>query len=156
MASNVNILGIIGIIGAILMIVSVFLTWAELDLVFFKGSATGWDIFSDSNLSDMINYSFTPLVALISGIVALVAMILPTFANSDNLKKTNNILGIISLLIAIVVIVLGILFMTQSWDLGVGTVSMMSHIAFGFWLTLIGAIIVVIGGIMPIVKNKMS
>lgn len=151
MASNINILGIIGIVGAILMIVSVFLTWAEINLILFKGTATGWEIFTDSNLSKL-DYSFTPLVALISGIVSLVAMILPTFANSDSLKKTNNILGIVSLIIAIVVIVLGILFMTQSWE----GISMMDYIQYGFWLTLIGAIIVVIGGIMPLAKNKMS
>jgi hypothetical protein len=42
--------------------------------------------------------------------------------------------------------------MTQSWE----GISMMDYIQFGFWLTLIGAIIVVIGGIMPIAKNRMS
>ena len=150
-SSNINILGIIGIVGAILMIVSVFLTWVEVNFIIFKGTASGWEIFTNSTLSKL-DYSFTPLVALISGIVSLVAMILPTFANSDNLKKTNNILGIVSLIIAIVVIVLGILFMTQSWE----GISMMDYIQFGFWLTLIGAIIVVIGGIMPIAKNRMS
>ena len=157
MASNINILGIIGIVGAILMIVGVFLAWAELNILGVSlGTISGWDIFSNSDSGKIVSYSFTPLVALIGGILAIVLMVIPTFANTDTMKKASNILGIISIIIAIAVIVLGILFMTQSWDVLGKSISMMNYIQYGFWLTLIGAIITAIGGIMPIAKNRMN
>ncbi len=157
MASNINILGIIGIVGAILMIVGVFLAWAELNILGVSlGTISGWDIFSNSDVGSIVKYTFTPLVALIGGILAIVLMVIPTFANTDSMQKASNILGIISIIIAIAVIVLGILFMTQSWDVLGKSISMMNYIQYGFWLTLIGAIITAIGGIMPIAKNRMN
>lgn len=152
-SSNINILGIIGIVGAILMIVSVFLAWAEISVLGFSiKTYSGWEIFSDSNIGKIVDYTFTPLIALIGGILALVLMVIPTFANTEKMQKASNILGIVSIVIAIAVIVLGILFMTQSWE----GVSMTDYIQYGFWLTLIGAIITAIGGIMPIAKNRMN
>ena len=156
-SSNINILGIIGIVGAILMIVGVFLAWAELNILGVSlGTISGWDIFSNSDVGSIVDYTFTPLVALIGGILAIVLMVIPTFANTETMQKASNILGIISIIIAIAVIVLGILFMTQSWDVLGKNISMMNYIQYGFWLTLIGAIITAIGGIMPIAKNRMS
>ncbi len=157
-SSNINILGIIGIVGAILMIVGVFLTWADFNIagVLSLGTLSGWDIFSNSDVGNIVDYTFTPLVALIGGILAIVLMVIPTFANTETMQKASNILGIVSIIIAIAVIVLGILFMTQSWDVLGKNISMMSYIQYGFWLTLIGAIITAIGGIMPIAKNRMS
>ncbi len=156
-SSNINILGIIGIVGAILMIVGVFLAWAELNILGVSlGTISGWDIFSNSDVGSIVKYTFTPLVALIGGILAIVLMVIPTFANTETMQKASNILGIISIIIAIAVIVLGILFMTQSWDVLGKNISMMNYIQYGFWLTLIGAIITAIGGIMPIAKNRMS
>ncbi len=155
--SNINILGIIGIIGAILMIVGVFLAWAELNILGYRlGTMTGWEIYSNPDMAEIVKYNYVPLVALIGGIVALVIMIIPTFANVDSLKKASNILGIITIIISIVVIILGILFLTQSWNVLGQTVTMANYIQFGFWITLIGAIITAIGGIMPIAKNKMA
>ena len=157
MASNINILGIIGIVGAILMIVGVFLAWAELNILGVSlGTISGWDIFSNSDVGSIVKYTFTPLVALIGGILAIVLMVIPTFANTDSMQKASNILGIITIIVAIAVIVLGILFMTQSWDVLGKSISMMNYIQYGFWLTLIGAIITAIGGIMPIAKNRMN
>ena len=157
MASNINILGIIGIVGAILMIVGVFLAWAELNILGVSlGTISGWDIFSNSDVGSIVKYTFTPLVALIGGILAIVLMVIPTFANTDSMQKASNILGIICIIVAIAVIVLGILFMTQSWDVLGKSISMMNYIQYGFWLTLIGAIITAIGGIMPIAKNRMN
>ncbi|MBE6523086.1 MAG: hypothetical protein E7Z62_08220 [Thermoplasmata archaeon] len=151
MASNINILGIIGIVGAILMIVGVFLAWGQIPII--KATASGWDIFSNSDYGSILDYTFVPLIALIGGILSLVLMIIPTFANTEKMQKASNILGIIALIIAIVVVIFGLLFATQS--LGMAG-SMMDYIQYGFWLTLIGAIITVIGGIMPIAKNRMG
>ena len=156
-SSNINILGIIGIVGAILMVVGVFLAWAEINILGVSlGTVTGWEIFSNSDAKEIVSYTFVPLIALIGGILSIVLMILPTFASIDKYEKANKILGIIAIIIAIAVIIFGILFMTQSWDVLGSTISMSSYVQYGFWLTLIGAIITAIGGLMPIAKGRMN
>ena len=147
-----NPLGIIGIIGAIIMIVGVFLNWITLDAGFLGSTSwTGLEVFNgDKHLNDLLNvkYAFVPLFALICGIISLALMILPTVMNNEKFEKINNILGIVTLVLSIIVVIFGILFLTQ--DLGTKYAS----IQIGFWLTFIGGIITLIGGAMPIVKNK--
>lgn len=153
MDSKFNLLGIIALVGAVLMIVGVFLAWVEVSWFGLAGDKwTGWDVFNDG--LDGVSYTFVPLLSLICGIIALVLMIVPTFMNVDKYKKINNILGLIALILAIVVVICGLLFYLQSWDVYIGTIHMSDYIQIGFWLTLIGAVITAIGGIMPIVKNR--
>jgi len=148
---NSNPLGLIGIIGAIILIVGVFLNWLTVEGLFNTYTWNGLDIFNGAHSLDAfkLKYTFVPLVALICGIAALAVMILPTVANTDNFKTINNILGIVALVLSIVVVVFGILFYTQE-DL-----TEVFKVNFGFWLTMIGGIITLIGGVMPIVKNKL-
>ena len=147
---DMNLLGIIGIIGAILLVVGVFLAWLSVG----GESASGWDVYTDGK--DVLDYSFTPLLSLIAGIIAIVLMIVPTFMNVDKFKQINNILGIIALILAIVVLILCILFWTQSFSDGYITIKLTDvyDMGIGFWMVLIGAIITVVGGLMPILKEK--
>ena len=142
-SSNLNLLGLIGILGALFMVIGVFLTWASLDLYLVKASWTGWDIYSDGK--DVVDYYYVPLISLICGIISLVLMIVPTFMNVDKFAKINNILGIVALILAIATVICSILFMTSNDGISM---------EIGFWLVLIGGIITVVGGLMPIVKNK--
>ena len=158
---DMNFLGIIAIIGAILMIIGVFLTWGTLDLIGGSIKLSGMDFFNDANgVHDGTKYTWVPLVALICGIISLLLMILPTFVNVEKFQKINNILGIVALVAALLVIIFGILFYTQELTWKVGALSYTEKftevykVGIGFWLTLIGAIITFIGGIMPILKNK--
>ena len=96
---DMNFLGIIAIIGAILMIVGVFLKW--LSFLGF-GDASGWDVFN--SWRGDYGYGFVPLIALISGIVSLCLMIAPTFIKADHLKKVFVVLGVIAMILAIVVL----------------------------------------------------
>ncbi len=146
---NSNPLGIIGVIGAIILIVGVFLNWLTFDLGFL-GSTTwnGMDVFNGThNLN--VDFKFVPLLALICGILSLIIMFVPTLKNDESFKGINNALGIIVLILSIVVVVFGILFYTQK-DL-----TTIYTIGIGFWLTIIGGVIAMIGGLMPIVKNKL-
>ena len=157
MGKSINLLAIIGIIGGAMMIVGVFLNWININVAGISiGTATGWDIFDGLKDVSQIKYTFLPLLDLIAGILAVIMLIAPTFANVDGYKKANNILGIIITILSIVVIVISILFMTQSWDLSLVTIHMSDYIQYGFWISLIGAIITLIGGIMPIAKNRMN
>ena len=149
---NMNLLGIIAIIGAVILIVGVFLTWLSIG----DATASGWKVYTDAKDSDM-KYTFVPLVALICGIISLVLMIVPTFMNVDKFKQINVILGLIALILAIVVVICGILFYTQSWTAFGVTIKLADiyKIGIGFWLVLIGGIITMVGGLMPIIKEKL-
>jgi len=156
---NINILGIIGLVGAIILIVGVFLNWLtikDLDIAY-----NGWDIFGNKDDAfDEVKYTFVPLVALICGIISLVLMIVPTIMNTEKFEKINNILGLIALILSAVVVICGILFYTQSFThetiLGDVTWKLtdLADIGIGFWLVLVGGIITLVGGLMPILKNK--
>ena len=153
---NLNLLGIIAIIGAVLLIVGVFMDWMSSDLA----SYTGWEIFNDEdNIQDLIDYGYCPIVALICGIISLILMIVPTVMNVDKFKKINDVLGLIALVLSIVVIIVGLLWYLQSWDvnllLKVVTYHMSDYASTGFWLTLVGAVITAVGGLMPIIKDKL-
>ena len=144
-----NPLGIIGIIGAIILIVGVFLNWLHIDWgLLGTYDWNGLDVFNKVRDID-IKYTFVPLVALILGIVALVLMFVPTLKNDEKFKTINNILGIVAMVLSIIVVIFGILFYTQE-DL-----TKVFSVGIGFWLTLIGGIITLIGGAMPIIRNKL-
>ena len=156
-SKDMNFLGIVGIVGAILMVIGVFLTWGSYDTLFGTVNVSGMDFF---NKVDAVypgtKYTWVPLVSLLCGIISILLMILPTFMNGDNLKQINNILGIVALVFSLLVIIFGILFITQTFENAYVTVKFgdVYKTGIGFWLTLIGAIITFIGGIMPILKNK--
>ncbi|MBE6524033.1 MAG: hypothetical protein E7Z65_04065 [Thermoplasmata archaeon] len=111
------------------------------------------DVFN-SNLD--FSYQFVPMVSLVGGILAILLMIVPTFMNTEKFETLNNILGIITLILSAVVVICGILFYTQSWSTPMGSVSLtdLYSIGTGFWIVIVGAIITLVGGLMPIIKNK--
>ena len=154
---DMNFLGIIAIVGALLMVIGVFLTWGTIDLLIQTKSLTGMDFFNKGDyVLDGTKYTWVPLVSLICGIVALLAMILPTFFNTEQFKQINNILGIVALVLALLIIIFGILFATQSFTY-LGTSHSFTYyykLGIGYWFVIIGAVITFIGGIMPILKNK--
>ena len=155
---DMNFLGIIAIVGALLMVIGVFLTWGTLDLAIFGSKAlSGMDFFNKGDyVLDGTKYTWVPLVSLICGIVALLAMILPTFFNTEQFKQINNILGIVALVLALLIFIFGILFATQSFTY-LGTSHSFTYyykLGIGYWFVIIGAVITFIGGIMPILKNK--
>lgn len=156
-----NYLGIIGIVGAALMVIAVFMTWMEYTVdLGILGSKTytysGWDIFSERNDEcDGLKYTFVPLFSLIAGIIALLLMILPTFMNMEKFQNINNILGIVATVLALIVIICGILFWLQTPEDWNDKLKDVWDFKFGFWLVIVGAVITFIGGAMPILKNKL-
>lgn len=152
--SNINFLGIVAFVGAVFMIAGVFLTWLSKDLSIL-GTLTwsGMDVF---NANEDFSYQFVPMVSLVGGILAILLMIVPTFMNVEKFETLNNILGIVTLILSAVVVICGILFYTQSWSLLGGTVSLTDvySVGTGFWIVIVGAIITLVGGLMPIIKNK--
>lgn len=170
--SKVNIIGILGIIGAILMIVSVFLNWVDINAVLlgetYTSSITGWDVFNGEDASEFSQYYYVPLVTLVCGVIAAIATVLPVASNNS---KVNKIFGFIALALAVVTIVLMVLLRGDvvgqmvdysalpGWILdlipGIGQLANISvEVAYGFWLGIAGAALVVIGGIADIARKS--
>jgi len=165
---NMNFLGFIGLIGAIILVIGAFLGWISYEALGETKSYSGWDIFSNVDsiatgyspyglqVAGPMAYSFVALVAVVCGIISLVLMIVPTFANTEKYEKINNILGLIALICSIIVVICGILWYTQSITY-LGATKPLTEwysVGIGFWLVLVGGIITLIGGLTPIIKNK--
>ena len=155
-ASKVNLFGLIGFIGTIILIVGVFLNWVTLDLSSLIGSTsteiTGWDLYGNEDYKDLFEYSYAPLIALVCGVISLITTILPVVYKNE---KITRVLGIVTLILAVVAIVIGVLFysnISETYDLLLATYT--SSVGIGFWLCMVGAIITAIGGIVDILKNK--
>ncbi len=139
---NFNILGIIGIIGALLMIIGVFLSWVDFDLYIVSESASGWELFTDDDF-DFVDYSYAPLVALVCGILSLVVTLVPTI-----LGNLGRILGLVAFILAIVSVAVSLLFYTD-FDAVLGF-----SVGIGMWVCIAGGIITIIGGILDMVSGK--
>ena len=109
--SKVNLFGLIGFIGTIVLIVGVFLNWVTLDynVIITKGSesVTGWTIFSDADYKDVFEYAYAPIVALVCGVISLITTLLPIVYKNE---RVTRVLGIVTLILAVVAIVIGFLF----------------------------------------------
>ena len=165
---NVNLLGIIGLIGALILVIGVFLGWVSVEGATETKVYSGLDIFNNVDniasgasvwglqVAGPMSYTFVPLLALICGIISLILMIVPTFMNTDKYEKINNILGLIALILAVIVVICGILWYTQSITYLGDTEPLTKWypVGIGFWLVLVGGIITLIGGLTPIIKNK--
>lgn len=147
---STNPLGIIGIIGAVILVAGVFLAWITVDLGMLGSSTrTGWEVFNDWSE----NGHYTPVFCLAVGVLSILLMILPSIMNVEKFQMINNVLGLITVILSIVTVVIMILFYTQDYyGLKMTTVF---EFGVGYWLCLVGSVITMIGGVMPIVKNKL-
>jgi len=146
--SKGNILGILALIGAILMIVGVFISWVSLDIIILGSEDySGWQVYSDEMFSDA-EYNYAPLVTLVAGIVAFFTAVLPIV-----LKKpaVNRALGVVSLILGIVALVLMVLFYGQMDSISFGSLASLSaNAGMGLWISLVGAVLLVLGAIVDI------
>ncbi len=156
-ASKVNLFGLIGFIGTIILIVGVFLNWVTVEVTLpivgsSSESLTGWDIFNDADYKDAFEYSYAPIVALVCGVISLITTLLPIVYKNE---KVTRILGIVTLILAVVAIVIGFLYYGSVNDsVSFFGASATVSVAIGFWLCMVGAIITAVGGIVDILKNK--
>ena len=154
MASKFNPIGIIAVIGAVLMVVGVFLNWMDIttSVVGFEKttSYSGWEVFNNEDLAEGLEYSFAPIVTLVLGILCLIFTIVPMARNG----KAGKVLTALALLMSIVTVIMCILFytdITSELDLEI-VVSSVSAGA-GLWVSLVGSILVIIGGMANLVKK---
>ncbi len=168
--SIAKIIGAFGIIGAILMVVCVFLEWGSMEFTLVsetqKFTFSGWGLYSDATVYDGIfihdikisdlnisNYSYAPIVVLISGIIGIIATVIPMFVKSEAASKG---LGIIALILAVVSIVLMVLCIRDLsntsgfYDIFKTVISA----SYGVYIGIVGALLMVVGGIADIAKKN--
>ncbi len=151
-----SMIGIIGILGAILMIVGVFLSWMDLTVnMGFIGSetssASGWEVFSDDDYSE-VAYNYAPVVALVCGVLALIASAIPTISNGKN----GKVLGIVILILAIVSVIVSALYYSNLGEFDEGIFGFGASLAAGagVWVCIAGGAITAISGILDVLVMK--
>lgn len=150
---------LIGIVGAILVIVAFFLSWSDISgsILGFERTEgfTGMQFFDGEYVQDSDAWqNMIPLITLILAVVALIISVVPGEYLGG--AKTEGALGVISIVISIVLIIVTILFMTwletgsgDFFGLGQGSIKY----GIGAYLCLVGSILVFIVGILPLFKG---
>lgn len=144
----------IGIVGAILVIVSFFLAWGQSDTVIIGvENYTGMDFFDKKVLfADGDAWqNMIPLMALVLAIIALIISVVPGEYLGG--EKTEKILGIVSIAAAVVLLVLSVMFMSWFGDYLVDTTVLTIKYGIGMYLCLVGSILVFVVGILPLFKR---
>lgn len=163
-----KLIGAFGIVGAVLMIVCVFLEWGSVELTVLstgKFTFNGLGLYTDATVYDGIpsikisnlgvgNYSYAPIVVLISGIIGIVATVIPMFVKNEAASRG---LGIIALILAVVSIVLMVLCIGDLSDKS-GFYDILFKYAvnasYGAYIGIVGALLMVVGGIADIAKKN--
>jgi hypothetical protein len=155
MSRSASILGIVAIVGSVMMITSVFLTWVQIqiEVIDFDFKLTGWEVFFDWRDIIQLKYAIVPLLSLICGIIVLVLMTIVTFNNRGNYRKMNIILGAITMVLALVIIIYSYMFMNKTWDYAIITIRLVNYLKVGFWLNMAGSFLAFVGGLVPILKK---
>lgn len=147
-----SIAGILILIGAIIGIIAVFLDWYSVTESFmgytFSAHYTGWQFGFDGDLGLTEFQKYLPFIAWIFAIIALVVSILP-------LAKVNvldpKMSGIIVIICGLLMLVLSIVFGMWAPE---GGSKMMDHAAIGLWLMVVGGVLALIGGILPMIDKE--
>ena len=154
--SKGNVLGIVALIGALLMIVGVFVAWVDLSITSIIGNAssnyTGWQVYTDDTFADA-QYNYAPLVTLIAGIVAFFTAVLPIVLKN---ATANRILGIVSLILGVVALILMVLFNGTMDSLDLALVSFTASTGVGLWISLAGSVLLILGAILDIAGKYTS
>ncbi len=154
--SKMNLLGLVGVLGALLLIIGVFLSWADITgsvLGFSETkSISGMDIMTNNEYE--FDYSYAPIIALVAGILGVIACILPVVKPLG----IERILGLVSLIVAVVAVVIIYMFSGQMTGFSFeGLASASVSCGIGWTISLVGGVLVILGSIIPVlmkVTNK--
>ncbi len=156
---DINLLELVGIIGAIIMVVSVFLIWGIVEVTSGTGILTmdwsGWEIFNKE--ADMTTDAYyAPVIALVCGILAIISAIVPMFMTKPELAYIFDIMNMAVIVLGVIAIVCMAVFYNSFVDsVDIGMTIESAKVGTGFWLCLAGGIITVVGGILPVIRKLM-
>jgi hypothetical protein len=136
------------LIGAIIGIISVFLTWWSFDWIIQTTSYSGWDFAFNGNINTGDFQKYCPLIAWIFAIIAIIAAALPMIA-ADKIQP--KVAGIITLICGLLMIIFSVVWGT--WAVGGGD-NMFKNAQYGVWLMIVGGVVILIGGILPMLDKQ--
>ena len=153
--------GIIGLLGAFLVVACTCLDWATYDLVplGYSYGVGGWDFFSghvelsgyDLPILEVSSYYYAPGVAAMTGAVGILAAIVGVAGGGKTAYRT---LTALSMVLAVASAALILLF---SGDVGVppevAPVISVST-AYGIWLGVAAAVVMIVGGVGNLFVKK--
>ena len=162
-----NIIEILGILGAFVMMFSVLLSWATVNLPVIGTSfdVTGWDLHAGSVDAENISaqygipvvgateYDYAPLVVLICGILGIVSVALQLFSST---ATANKVAMVVTIVLAVASIALAVLYSGDiaSHNGEVIPTSIMNYEAsYGVWVSVVGAAMVIVGGVGGLLKR---
>ena len=162
-----NIIEILGILGAFVMMFSVLLSWATVNLPVIGTSfdVTGWDLHAGSVDAENISaqygipvvgateYDYAPLVVLICGILGIVSVVLQLFSST---ATANKVAMVVTIVLALASIALAVLYSGDiaSHNGEVIPTSIMNYEAsYGVWVSVVGAAMVIVGGVGGLLKR---
>ena len=142
-----NLFNIVAAIGAIVMIVGVFLSWVDLSGAVSQ-SVMGWDISTQSAYSGTA-YSYVPMTVLACGIVFLALAIISMIGMTT---KWDMVLSLIGVAVSVAALILVILF---NGDIGssFGTATVDAVTGMGVWVSLVGSVVAAACGAMEAFKD---
>ena len=145
-----QIIGILAIIGAIIMMIGVFVSWMDVDILVGKESYSGWKFLTDFDADGFkdIMLKYAPLMCLIAGILTILIFI----ANFVSQLKVKY-LPVISLIVTILALIFTIIGLLDINDLG-GLIGAVTKAGIGIYICIIGCILAIIAPIIALIKRE--
>jgi hypothetical protein len=146
-----SISALIILIGAILGIIAVFVNWSmSTPFGTLTAQYSGWDFAFGKDWSDVSDFQkYMPFIAWIFAILTLIVAILPLFKIPALEKVDAKVWPICFIIGGLLMLIFSIVWGTWS-DQGE---SMFNHASYGCWLMIVGAVLVMVGGILPLTEQ---
>ena len=147
-------LSVAAVVGAIMMIISVFFTWVDVNIAgVHVFSLTGWEIFDEwRDVLDLKN-AILPVLSIICGVLVMIMMGVILLDDKDKYRKLNMILGLATSILSICMMVYALVVTQKEWSFLFITIRLFDYLVFGFWITVAGSAISFLGGLIPFLMN---
>ncbi len=147
-------LSVAALVGAIMMIVSVFFIWVDVNAAGFHIlHLTGWEIFDEWRDVLELKNAILPLLSIICGTLIIVIMAVILLDDKERYWKLNMILGLAASCLAIFMIAYAMVVAQKEWTFSIITIRLFKYLTFGFWITVAGSAIAFFGGLLPFLIN---
>ena len=133
--------GIMALIGGAMAAIGVFMYWVDVGII----QITGWEIWDMLGKYDEFNFYMVPMIVLVLGVLAIL------LAGISLGGKTGGGSRLFFIIIGIALIALPILFLMDVTGGYLGT-DLMEILGWGFYMSLIGGLLVLIAAALPNAK----
>ena len=150
-------LALVAVIGAVISIAGVFLTWATGSFDYLLGTEnldfTGWEFINDENLDDVADFDRVPGFTLVLSAVCLVMCLVPVF-RTDRCSRALS--GCTAVVCSLLVIFQALFAGAISDGLKLfGFRVVESDPGIGLWISMAGCIVMVLGSVVNILAKPL-